>query len=565
MRAIAPMTCALSVCGASLGQSPAFTDVTIEAGLDVTYACEEQGNILLQMGGGGVVADFDNDGRQDLFALAGGTGPDRLYINNGDGTFTDQAESWGVARDHFGIGACAGDYDKDGWVDLFVTSIGNDEAEQIGVHKLYRNTGLGTFENVAVGAGVNQSSPNEPDGFGSCFGDWDLDGDLDLVVCGWADSFEGTRLFRNEGDGTFTDVTAIASNLDEVNVFGFSARLVDMNGDRYPELLLVGDFETSRYYVNDLARDGQATFTDVTEQANVSKESNGMGQTVGDVDNDGLPDWYVTSIFGGPQGGNFLYRNLGGDAYEALEDAGVTDGGWGWGTSAIDVNQDGWLDLVETNGWPQGYPTEQSYLFVNDGDGLSYTEMAVESGLVHNGMGRGLAGIDYDNDGDLDVVIFTYCGALRLYRNDAAAGGVRVFLDTSAEDGLAPEGRGSVVRVAAGGLTQMRMIDGGSNYLSHGEMSAHFGLGGPKVIDELRVEWVNGRVTTLEGVSPVPTMTVAYCPADFSGDGAANILDFVSLQLAFAAGADAADVNADGVLNVLDFVAFQLDFVGGCE
>lgn len=549
---------ALIVATGASAQPAAFTDVTTEAGISMNYACEEGLFLLYQMGAGGVVADVNRDGWQDLFVVAGGNGPDRLYINNQDGTFTNEAAAWGVDLEHGSSGACAGDFDNDGWIDLYVPSWGPVSVEEPGHHKLYRNTGKG-FVDVAVEAGVNMTSPDEPDGFGSCFGDWDLDGDLDLVVCGWNDTFDGTRLFENNGDGTFTDVTETATDLGRSGVFGFCPRLIDMDGDRYPELLLVADFETSRYYRND--RDG--TFTNVTGSAQVSKESNGMGQTVGDVDNDGLLDWYVTSIHGGGLGGNYLYMNEGDHVYDSNGLAGVTDGGWGWGTTAVDVNHDGWLDLVETNGWPTGYPVEQAYLFMNDGDGATFTETALASGLVHMGMGRGIAAFDYDNDGDQDVIIFTYCGAMRLFRNDIDSPSLRLFLDTSLEDSLASEGRHSVIHATVDGLTQMRAIDGGSNYLAHGEISAHVGLAGARSVDELTITWPNGRMATLLDV-PASTLTVQYCPADFNGDFQMNVLDFVALQLAFGAGRVDADVNGDGTLNVLDFVAFQLDFAAGC-
>src|SRR5262245_16711778 len=168
----------------------------------------------------GAVGDFNNDGWQDLFVIIGGAAPDKLFINNGDGTFTDQAAQWGIGIAHLGIGVAAGDYDRNGWLDLYVTSFGQPVGPPaVGKHRLYRNNGNGTFTEVATVSGV--ASTGATDGMGPAFGDYDLDGDLDLFIPGWLGG--GNRLFRNNGDGTFTQVTA-AAGVQASSVFGFSPR-----------------------------------------------------------------------------------------------------------------------------------------------------------------------------------------------------------------------------------------------------------------------------------------------------------------------------------------------------
>src|SRR5262245_38749987 len=188
----------------------------------------------------GAVGDFNNDGFQDLYVITGGNTPDKLFINNGDGTFTNRALEWGLTQPHLGVGCAVGDYNNDGWQDIFVTSLGPPQGPpQAGKHRLYKNNGNGTFTNVAGAAGVANSGA--ADGFGPAFGDYDLDGDLDLFMPGWLGG--GNRLFKNQGNGTFIQVTT-TSGVAASSVYGFSPRFIDMNGDRYPELLLAADFGT---------------------------------------------------------------------------------------------------------------------------------------------------------------------------------------------------------------------------------------------------------------------------------------------------------------------------------
>ncbi|MCB0192560.1 MAG: CRTAC1 family protein [Anaerolineae bacterium] len=489
-----------------------FSNQTTAANIDLTHTIalhrKDDGATMM---GGAVAGDFNNDGWQDLFAIGGGLEFDGLFINQGDGTFENKAEAAGMAELHVGSGAAVGDYNGDGWLDIYVTSFGPLGFMGPGQNRLYRNNGDLTFTDVAEEAGVNQTSPTMADGFGAAFGDYDLDGDLDLFVTGWRKDSHGNRLFQNNGDGTFADVTTQAGIIDN-GIRGFSPCFADMNGDRNPELLLVADFGTSRYFVNN----GDGSFTESGKQLGAGMEWSGMGSTVGDFNNDGRLDWYATAIFdneySGRGDGNKLYFNQGKKFIEAAETTGVNDGGWGWGAIAVDLNHDGLLDLVETNGWEDlpAYRNEPSKLWLNHG--TMFEEVAQATGFDHALDGRGLLNFDYDNDGDQDMVVTTLNESLFLYRNDLNGSGtnwLRVFLNTSAHKHLAPNGFGSRVRITIDDKTYYRDIVGCDNYLSQSELSAHFGLGDAQLIDELRIEWPDGSVTTRTGIEVNQTLTIA--------------------------------------------------------
>lgn len=488
-----------------------FSDQTKAAGLSMVHSppLEER---PARMTAGAAAGDFNNDGWVDLFVIGGGLRSDALFINMGDGTFEDRTIQAGLNEQHLGAGAAVGDYDGDGWLDIYVTSWGNPEAPLPGKHRLYRNNGDLTFTDVAAAAGVNRTSLAVRDGFGATFGDYDLDGDLDLYVAGWFRESLGNRLFHNNGDGTFEDVTDDAGLFEEL-VFGFSPCFADMNGDRHPELVMAADLSTSRYYIND--RDG--TFTEFTRESGTGLDTTGMGSALGDWNGDGLLDWYVSAVkdaegVGRGEGGK-LYTNLGNHRFqEEAAAAGVDAGGWGWGTIEADLNHDGLLDMAETNGWIyEAYVDNPSKLWLNNGDG-TFQEVAEEAGFAHTLQGRGILSFDYDRDGDRDLVVTAWNDELRLYRNDLQGAGtnwLQVILDTSRGRALAPNGVGSSLTLRIGEQEYYRDMLRCSNYLTQSEPVVHFGLGGADTVNELRVEWANGTVTVVQGLAANQVITVA--------------------------------------------------------
>ena len=556
----------LVFCGASASGQLSFSDRTADAQVEA-YQIPFGYPSLGVMMGGGAAADFNRDGLMDLYVVRGSFFADCLYINNGDGTFTDMAASAGMSDILLSAGAAVGDYNNDGHVDIYVLNHGDPtNGAQIGKHRLYRNNGDGTFTDVAVAAGVSTTSSLIADGFGATFGDYDGDGDLDLAVAGWIQFAQGNRLFRNNGDGTFTDVTttAVPSGLDDVR--GFSIRMTDMDGDHRPELLWVGDFITSRYLVNN----GDGTFADMTLASGTGIDENGMGSAVGDFNGDGLLDWFVTAIYGETPSfpyveGNRLYMNQGNHVYTELAlESGIDDGGWGWGTVPIDFDHDGDQDIVHTNGWTT-YPLwreDPMRFYLNDG-AANFTEIAPSIGLTHTGQGRGLVNLDYENDGDQDIVVFCHNEEMILYRNDLAGpdtNWLRLFFDTSGEPDLAPDGFGTHVTITVGGTSQVRVMDGGCNYLSVSEFSTHFGLGSATVVDEVHVEWANGRFTRMTNVSANQTMTVVACLLDGDADGSGSV-DFTDLNTVLGAWGTmvdpyhGGDVTGDGLVDFTDLNA----------
>ncbi len=556
------MIAALYVCSTA-GAQLKFSERASDAGCSVVHQTALQLPDMEFMAPGGAVGDFNRDGYLDLFVIGGGGGMDRLFLNNGNGTFTDVTLSAGVGRTHRGTGVAVGDYNNDGWLDIYVTSIGTTQMQSAGRNILWRNNGNGTFTDVAQAAGVRMTHQSLGEAFGAAFGDFDGDGDLDLAVAGWQG---GNRLFRNNGNGTFTNVTSIALPAGMNTVKGYAPRFVDMNGDGWPDLLWVADFLTSRYLINN----GDGTFTDATGSSGTGLDSNGMGNTFGDFDNDGRFDWYVTSRINEDKSagsGNMLYRQVSPHVFEEISvAAGVNFGYWGWGTEATDFDHDGRVDIVATNGWEAPNQADPTQLYMNNGDG-TFTDRAVETGILHAGQGRGLLTADFDNKGSRDIVIFNTRQPMLMYRNDLpnpGATSITLRFVTKHVAGLAPDGFGTKVVMQTPGLTQMRYIDGGSTYLAQSELSAHFGLAGATHAD-LTITYANGMTELLKNVpAGIYTITAKACVADFQPDGVLNFFDVSTYLAAFSARHPQADLNDDGVFNFFDVAGYLGAFSAGC-
>ncbi|MHC4303627.1 MAG: FG-GAP-like repeat-containing protein [Planctomycetota bacterium] len=548
-----------------------LTNWGVNADLVATHQPDETGIPVAQdwQTGGLAVGDFNNDGCQDIFWVGGGGTADKLFINkcNGTGTFTEQGSAWGLTDLHCGNGVAVGDYDGDGRLDIYVTSFGapGSDTNEPGQHRLYHNDG-GSFSEVAGAAGVTAScseASGNPAGYGAAWGDYDLDGSLDLCVVSWWGDDDGNRLYHNDGDGTFTDVTDTALGTAIDGVWGFQPAFVDMDGDRFPELLIASDFQGSRYFVNN----GDGTFTDFTGPSGTGLDDNGMGQTVADVNNDGLFDWYVTSIYKDTpppaNPGNMLYLNLGDHQYLEISGfAGVNDGAWGWGTLAVDLDHDTWVDILEVNGrLAEPWANEPARLFYNNGN-VTFDDIAATAGFDHADEGRSVACLDADRDGDMDVLVSTNAGALTYYRNETPDLGnwLRIVLDTSTNSLLAPNGFGTRVIATVGASSYHRYLSGSPSYLATSEPTVHFGLGAATTVDELRFEWAKGYVTVMTDVAVNQQMTVvAPARGDTDGDGSVGIADFLDLLAAWGPCPDPpepclSDLDNDGEVGVADFL-----------
>jgi len=342
-----------------------------------------------------------------------------------------------------------------------------------------------------------------------------------------------------------------------------------MNGDLYPELLISADFEESRYFVNN----GDGTFTDQTAQSGTGLDDNGMGQTVADFNNDGLFDWYVTSVhqINPPKDhniGNMLYMNQGSDTYNEVSiEAGVNDGGWGWGTVAVDLDNNGLVDIVEVNGRPADeWLDERGKLFYNNGDG-TFTDIAEAAGFDQLDQGLALCHADIDNDGDQDLFAFTNAGPLLYYENDTPQSGawLRITLDTSNNPLLASRGFGTLAKVTVGEQTYIRYLNSAPSYLSTSEWAMHFGLGEAKVIDELRLVWSRGYETVLTDVSVNQQLQIqAPDLADLNADGSVGVADLLMLLARWGLVEESsqlvADMNNDGAIGTVDLLMLLADW-----
>lgn len=532
---------ALFLLASEAGAATSFTDVTQDAGLLYQqHAPQLPGDCVFgvvcdldRMTGGAAVADVDRDGDPDLYVTRLDA-PDLLFVNQGDGTFADGTEAAGLSGFDLQSNAAAfADIDNDGDLDLLVAVIAAAGDLDNNRNFLFVNDGSGHFTEEAVSRGIDVSSEDGRAVWAIGFGDYDADGYVDVHLGEWAGGAHSV-LLRNRGaeaPGHFEDATA-AAELDFTGVAAFASSFVDLDSDGHADLAIAADFGTSRLFWND----GDGTFSDGTVAASVGTDENGMGSTFGDFDGDGDLDWFVTSIHDPAATcdiescvwgytGNRLYRNEGGRHFvDVTDSAGVRHGGWGWGAAWFDMDNDADLDLVMTNG--VDFPgTDIDAQFVDDPVRLwerqngvvEMVEGAVAAGLEDTSSGKGLLYFDYDTDGDLDLFLVNNGDSPpRLYRNDLAADHdwlrVRVIGDATNRDGL-----GAVITVQAdpGGPIQRRDIGASSHFLGQSESVQHFGLGpGDGVVERVTVTLpVSGRVLWRDHVSANQTIWIS----EFSG------------------------------------------------
>ena len=417
--------------------------------------------------------DYDSDGDQDLYVVNYGSA-NRLYRNNGNGAFSEVGASAGVDDSGNGDGAAWGDYDNDGDLDLYLANNG--------ANRLYRNNGNGSFAEVGSSAGVADAGYGQ----GVAWADYDWDSDLDLYVVNYGSA---TRLYRNNNNGTFTEVGAAAGVADTGS--GYNPAWGDYDNDGDPDLYVTNN-GVNRLYRNN--NDG--TFSEVGAAAGVAAAGYGTGATWGDYDNDGDLDLYAVDH----GNANRLYRNNGNGAFsEVGSSAGVDAAGAGYGVAWGDYDNDGDLDLYVAN-----YGSANR-LYRNNNNG-TFTEIGVGAGVADAGNGVGVAWADYDGDGDLDLYLVNQ-GANLLYRNNGNTNRwLQVKLNGTNSN---KSGIGAKVSATANGITQRREVEGGGGFLSQSSLPVAFGFGGTTTVNQLTLTWPSGVVQTLSNVATNQVLTLS--------------------------------------------------------
>lgn len=484
------------------------------------------------LGSGAAFFDYDADGDADLYLVNGAPLPgykadeiptNCLYQNQGDGTFIDVTQKAGVGDTGYGHGCAVGDYNNDGYLDIYVTNYGQN--------RLYCNNGDGTFSDVTAVTGVA-----EPKWSTSCaFADYDRDGYLDLYVvnyivfsieqnpwCGLKekgaraycepDNFpaQSDTLFRNNGDGTFTDVT-VPSGIHNLNGKGLGVVWGDYNNDGAPDIYIANDSTENFLYHNQ----GDGTFQEIGFMVGVAFSENGiaengMGTAFGDWDNDG---WLELTVTNYAQQTNTLYQNdrdgFFTDVTAYTRTGTITYPYLGWATAFIDYDNDSYADIFVANGHlhenlaelgQEGTYGQRNLLFQNRHDG-TFTEVSesLGPGMKLADVSRGATFADYDLDGDIDIFITNSNTPPRLLRNDGGNRNnwlqIRLLARNNAGDAI-----GARATVTTDNITQMREVRSGDGYLCQQELKLHFGLGTAEQVDTIKVHWQNGTEQTVENI-----------------------------------------------------------------
>jgi len=516
--------------------APGFrlVDVTSAVGIQFRHNSGAYGGKLLPetLGPGCAFLDYDRDGWQDILLINGMDWPGhrrqrstlKLYRNNRNGTFSDVTRKAGLDIEMYGMGVAVGDFNNDGFPDILVTCVGQN--------RLFKNTGNGTFIDVteASGLGGRQALSTSAIWF-----DFDRDGYLDLFVCNYVkwspehdvfcsldgkhksyctpEAYRGETcwLFHNRGNGTFEDVTATSGIFDSSSK-SLGVAMLDFDRDGWPDLLVANDTQPNKLYRN--GRNGR--FKDVAVEAGVAfsadgKARAGMGVDAADFDNSGVAGVAITNFDNEMIG---LYRASGGSGYEDIAiPAGIglpSKSTLGFGCLFLDIDLDGWLDLLAANGHIDdtvrnvrgnvGY-AQPPQLFLNSGqDKFHDVSSEVGDDFRQPKVGRGLAYGDFDRDGDLDILITTNAGPPSLYRNDQMTGNhsvrFRLVGSKSNRDGI-----GSMVRIYHEGASQSRLVKTGSSYLSQSELPVTFGVGKRERIDRVVIEWPSGQAEEYKNLS----------------------------------------------------------------
>ena len=518
---------------------PQIEDVTAASGITFTHTSDPSKRYIVEsMSGGVILIDYDRDGWPDIFftnaptvdmAIKGKTSPGALYHNNHDGTFTDVTAKSGLNSPCFGMGGAVGDYNNDGWPDIYETCLGGNV--------LYRNNGDGTFTDVTKKAGVADGRWST----GAAFGDYDGDGYVDLMVANYVDFHlddlpgfgsapfckyrgidvqcgprglrgAGDSLFHNNGDGTFTDVSKATGVSDAPGYYGLGVVWADFNNTGRPDIYIANDSTPKYLYKNE----GNGKFTDIGLESGTAVSDDGseqasMGIALGDYDHSGRPSISVTNF---SDENDLLYRNEGDWNFKEVSYASgiaLRSLPWvKWGTAFIDLDNDGWLDLIAVSGhvYPQvdSLPSGARYkepklLDMNQKDG-TFCDASDLAGpaMQEKRVSRGLAIGDLFNDGNMDVVVGDLDGAPMLLRNRGLPGRhwVSFELAGTKSNRLALNAR---ISIAAGGMTQTDEIHSGGSYLSQNDLRVHFGLGSADKIQSVTIHWPSGKVETLSNLA----------------------------------------------------------------
>jgi enediyne biosynthesis protein E4 len=518
---------------------PQLIDIAANSGIKFQHTnVPEKKYIVESMGGGVVLIDYDRDGWPDIFftnnpsveqQLKNIHADGALYHNNHDGTFTDTTSRSGIKTACFGMGGSVGDFNNDGWPDLYLTCLGGNV--------LYRNNGDGTFTDVTSKAGVADGRWST----GSAFGDFDGDGFVDLMVTNYLDFHlndlpgfgksstckyrgidvqcgprgmpgAGDSLFHNNGDGTFTDVTKPAGVTDPNGFYGLGVTWSDFNQTGRPDIFIANDATPNFLYRNE----GKGKFAEVGMESGTALTDDGslqgsMGVAIGDYLHTGRQSIFITNF---AEQYDTLYRNDGNYDFRDISfqsGLAVASLSWvKWGTAFIDVDNDGWSDLIAVSGhvYPQvdSLPSGARYrepgiLSMNQGDG-TFCDASKQAGgaLQQQRVLRGLAVGDLFNDGQVDVVIEDLDGAPMILRNQGSPNRhwIGLELQSTKSNRLAI---GARVQITAGGITQSDEIRSGGSYLSQNDLRLHFGLGSAKSIDSLEIRWPSGLVEKIPGRS----------------------------------------------------------------
>jgi len=502
---------------------PGFVDIADISGVGAfTHSDGGSGRkfFIEQMGSGVAVFDYDGDGWMDLYFCSGNALPgykgekpsNRLFRNKHDGTFEDVTEKAGVAGGRYNVGVATADYDNDGDTDLYLCAYGENQ--------LFRNNGDGTFTDVTATAGVGEKRLSSS----AAWGDYDRDGDLDLYVANyvqytiekdrWCSQFAGHKsycgpnlydpqrhtLYRNNGNGTFTDVT-VQTGIGAAQGNGLGVVWVDFDNDSDLDIFVANDQSPNFLWRND----GKGRFVDVALESGVAvgdqgNAQAGMGIDSGDYDNDGQPDVLITNF---SEETNSLYHNENGifrDRSYASGMGSATLTRLGFGTAFLDYDRDGWIDLFFANGhvmddidkysdvatWKQ-----PNQLFRNLGNG-KFTDVSKETRIEEGpNVARGAATGDLFNRGRTDIVVNVLRGKPRVLRNNTAPDSHWIRVDLKAVRGN-PHGIGAIVLVKAGGMVQRRDVRPNTGYASSSDPRPLFGLGKINKVDEVRVRWMDG-------------------------------------------------------------------------